>query len=255
MRGAANVGLVTGEADVVGRAVAAVRGGDVAVLREVLAEQPGLAASQLGGDLGGRTLLHVLTDWPGHRPNAAEAVAVLVEAGADVDAPFVGEHAETPLHWAASCDDVDAIDALLDAGAAVDAPGGSVGDGSGMPLFDATVFGQWAAARRLLERGAATGGWEEAAFGLTDRLSARLRETPEPGEVTAWFWAACHGGQRATGELLLAAGADRDWVSDWDGLTPLDAAVRAASEDVAGADEVVAWLRGQGARSAAAAQN
>jgi hypothetical protein len=244
---------VTDEADVVGRAVAAVRGGDVALLREVLAEHPGLAASHLGGDGGGRTLLHVLTDWPGHRPNAAETVAVLVEAGADVDAPFVGVHAETPLHWAASCDDVDAIDALLDAGAQVDAPGGSVGDGSGTPLLDATVFGQWAAARRLLDRGATTGGWEEAALGLADRLSARLAAPAEPGEVTAWFWAACHGGQRATAVLLLDAGADRDWASDWDGLTPLDAAMRAAGAGVTGAEEVVAWLRGQGARSAAAA--
>lgn len=39
-----------------------------------------------------------LTDWPGHRPNAAETVAVLGEAGAEVNAPFVGEHPETPLH-------------------------------------------------------------------------------------------------------------------------------------------------------------
>jgi uncharacterized protein len=196
-------------------------------------------------------LLNVLTDWPGHRPNAAETVAVLVEAGADVDAQFVGAHAETPLHWAASCDDIDAIDALLDAGAQVDAPGGSVGDGSGTPLFDATVFGQWAAARRLLDRGAATGGWEEAALGLTDRVSARLPEPADPGEVTAWFWAACHGGAMSTAELLLDAGADRDWASDWDGLTPLDAAVRAAGEGVTGAQAVGAWRRGMGARSAA----
>ena len=50
----------------------------------------------------GRTLLHVATDWPGNFPNAAEAVAALVEAGADVDAQFEGGgHAETPLHWAA----------------------------------------------------------------------------------------------------------------------------------------------------------
>ena len=169
-----------------------------------------------------------------------------------MDAAFVGAHAETPLHWAASCDDVDAIDALLDAGAQVDAPGGSVGDGSGTPLFDATVFGQWAAARRLLDRGAATGAWEEAALGLADRLSVRLAEPAEPGEVTAWFWAACHGGQPATARLLLDAGADRDWESDWDGLTPLDAAVRAVGGGVAGAEEVVAWLHGQGARSSAA---
>lgn len=231
------------------------RRGDLESLRDALNEEPGLATALLGGDDAGRTLLHVLVDWPGHRPNTRETVAVLVAAGADVDAPFVGEHAETPLHWAASCDDVDAIDALLDAGAAVDAPGGSIGDGSGTPLFDATVFGQWAAARRLLERGAATGGWEEAALGLTDRLSPRLALQLEPAEATAWFWAACHGGQRATAEVLLDAGADRDWVSDWDGLTPLDAAVRSAGEGVTGADDVAAWLRGRGAASTTTAAN
>jgi hypothetical protein len=202
-----------------------VRGGDAADLREVLAEQPGLAASRLGGEVGGRTLLHVLTDWPGHRPNATETVAVLVEAGADVDALFVGEHAETSLHWAANCDDVDAIEALLDAGADVDATGGSVGEGSGTPLFDATVFGQWAAAQRLLERGTATGGWEEAGLGLTDRLSVRLAEQVEPGEVTAWFWAACHGGQLATARLAARRGCGPGLGSDWDGLTCDDLAV------------------------------
>src|SRR3954468_22952853 len=85
--------------------------------------------------------------------------------------------------------------------------------------------------------GAATGGWEESALGLTERLAARLGRSCEPAEVTAWFWAACHGGQRAAAELLLAAGANRDWVSDWDGLTPLDAAVRADGEGVTGADQ------------------
>lgn len=241
---------MTGGTEAAHRAVAAVRAGDVAALRAVLAERPGLAASPLGGELAGRTLLHVVTDWPGHLPNAAEMVAALVEAGADVDAAFVGNHAETPLHWAASCDDVGALDALLDAGANIDAPGGSVGDGSGTPLFDATVFGQWTAARRLLERGAATGGWEEAALGLTDRLSRRLRDPSARDQVTAWFWAACHGGQRATAELLLDAGADRDWTSDWDGLTPLDAAVRAAGEGVVGAEDVAGWLRGLNAATA-----
>src|SRR5262249_18065955 len=70
---------------------------------------------------GGRTPLHLFADWPGHRPNAAAIVQTLAAAGADLDAPAVGMwHRETPLHWAASNDDVALIDALLDAGADIE---------------------------------------------------------------------------------------------------------------------------------------
>ena len=54
------------------------------------------------------------TDWPGHRPDIARTIAALVGAGADVGVGFEGEHAETPLHWAASNDDLEAVQALLD---------------------------------------------------------------------------------------------------------------------------------------------
>jgi hypothetical protein len=72
-------------------------------LRRLLADNPALATARLD-DGGGasRTLLHVATDWPGHYPNGSATVAVLVEAGADVDARFTGPHTETPLHWAAA---------------------------------------------------------------------------------------------------------------------------------------------------------
>jgi hypothetical protein len=59
-----------------------------------------------------RSLLHVATDWPGHYPNGAATVTALVEAGGDVHARLTGPHTETPLHWAASSDDVDVLDAL-----------------------------------------------------------------------------------------------------------------------------------------------
>lgn len=234
------------------QAADAVRDGDVEALRDLLAAEPGLATERLREADGGRTLLHVATDWPGHRPRVAETIEALVAAGAEVDAPFEGAHAETPLHWAASSDDLIALDALLRAGAAIDAPGGSVGDGTGTPLFDATVFGQWAAARRLLERGATTGGWEEASLGLVDRLAARLAAgSPSRSELDAWLWAACQGGRREAAALLIAAGADRDRPSSWDGLTPLDAAERGAASGTPGCDDVAAWLRTEGARSAA----
>src|SRR5262249_62104220 len=111
---------------------------------------------------GKRTLLHVATDWPGHRRNVAGMIAALVAAGADPNARIAGEkHTETPLHWAASCDDVAAIDALLDAGADIEADGAVIGGGT--PLADAVAFGQWDAAPRLLEPGAKTTLWPAAA--------------------------------------------------------------------------------------------
>jgi hypothetical protein len=147
-------------------AVDAIRTGDVAALRWQLAARPGLATARLGDYDGrpdggkSRTLLHVVTDWPGHYPNGAATVAALVEAGADVNARFTGPHTETPLHWAASSDDVAVLDALLDAGAEIDAPGAVIGGGT--PLDDATAFAQWQAARRLVERGAHTTLWHTA---------------------------------------------------------------------------------------------
>jgi uncharacterized protein len=228
--------------------VQAIKHGSPEELRALLEEQPGLAAARLVGGSpaawDGRTLLHAVTDWPGHVPGAGAKVAALAAAGADVDARSSDGHGETPLHWAASADDVEALDALLDAGADVDAPGAVIGGGT--PLDDAVAFGQWAAARRLVERGARVNLWNAAALGLTDRLEAELEgpAPPSPDEITNAFWCACHGGRRAAAEYLLARGADRDWVGH-DGLTALDAARRS------GADALAQWLVEQGAKTAA----
>ena len=89
---------------------AALGRGDAARLRELLAADPGLAASLINS----RTPLHVFADAPGHRPGAAAVVSALAAAGADLDAHASGMwHHETPLHWAASNDDTALIDALL----------------------------------------------------------------------------------------------------------------------------------------------
>lgn len=127
----------------------AIRAGEVLLLGQLLARNPGLATAHIGSaEPGGetRSLLHVATDWPGHFPNVVATIEALVAAGADVDAPFVGPHSEHPLHWAASTDDVAALDALLDAGADIEAAG-SVIDGT-TALMDAVAFGQWRAADR-----------------------------------------------------------------------------------------------------------
>ena len=228
-------------------AVEAIHTGDVAGLQRMLAEHPELATAALGdptGDVGmTRTLLHVVTDWPGHFPNGPETVAVLVAAGADVNARFTGPHTETPLHWAASSDDVAVLDALLDAGADIEARGAVIGGGT--PIADATAFGQWKAARRLLERGASTNLWESSALGLLDRVGAEFAGDPPPADhVTGSFWGACHGGHLGVAQYLLDQGADLNWVG-WDDLTPLDVARRSE------ADDVVAWLLSRGALAAA----
>jgi uncharacterized protein len=228
-------------------AVAAIRTGDVHVLRELLIEQAWLARARLGDDEPegmSRTLLHVATDWPGHFPHVAASIAALVEAGAEVNARFRGPHAETPMHWAASSDDVAALDALLDAGADIEASGAVLGGGP--PLADACGFKQWHVAHRLVERGARTTLVDAATLGLVDRLHECLAAAARPtqDEITRAFWGACHGGRQRCAEVLLGQGAELNWVPSWENLTPLDAASRE------GADQLVAWLRERGAKSA-----
>ena len=225
----------------------ALRAGDLDELSRLLDEHPDLASASIrSGDGTVRSMLHVATDWPGHFPNNAETVAVLVAAGADVNARFLGSHTETPLHWAASSDDVDVLDALPDAGADIQADGAVIGGGTA--LTDATAFGQWRAARRLIERGARSTLFESAVMGLLDRVTSDLVADPAPSALDiSWaFWGACHGGQRGVAEYLLSQGAEIDWVAPWDGLTPLEAARRS------GHPALVDWLSANGAASSKA---
>jgi ankyrin repeat protein len=64
---------------------------------------------------------------------------------------------------------------------------------------------------------------------------------PQPEQLSGAFWNACHGGQLAVAQYLLAHGADLDWLAPWSEQTPLDIAQKAARSDI------VAWLLGKGA--------
>ncbi len=203
----------------------AIRNGDTRRLAGLLAEHPRLATAALVDDKGaGRTLLHIATDWPGHFPNVAATIALLADAGADpniglIDSPV--DACETPLHWAASSNDVAAIHALLDSGADIEAPGAIFTAGTAMS--DAVVFAQWDAARALLARGASAAPWQAAALGLLDQVQAAFGQSEGGEEVTAALWHACHAGQQEVAEYLVDRGGDIDWVgfNDW---TPLKAA-------------------------------
>ena len=95
--------------------VVAIRSGDVEQLRAILAADPELANARLATRRSGlRTPLHVVTDWPGYCPNGPEVVRLLIAAGADPNATIGDPPSETPLHWAASTDDVEVAEALID---------------------------------------------------------------------------------------------------------------------------------------------
>jgi ankyrin repeat protein len=229
--------------------VEAICTGNLESLQRLLHENPGLAAARIQDHKGvSRTPLHIATDWPGYFPNGVAVVTTLVSAGADPNAPMLGcRHSETPLHWAASSDDVDLADALIAAGADVEARGASIGGGT--PLDDAVGYGCWQVARLLVERGARVDKlWHAAALGMMSRIEEYFAgpTLPTPSEVNHAFWQACHGGRRRPAEYLLARGADLNWTPDYAAETPLNIA---GALDT-GREALLSWLRSQGAKSA-----
>ncbi len=224
-------------------AIAAIREGDVAGLARLVEAEPGLAASRLNGLADGSTLLHIASDWPGYFPNGPAVVAVLIAAGADPNARRNQVEGETPLHWAASSDDVDVARALIDGGADLETPDGSIGT----PLDNAIGYACWHVARLLVARGARVDKlWHAAALGILDRLEDLLAAGSEQEQISQAFWHACGAGQRRAAERLLAAGADLNWTPDYAEGTPLDAASGFGTRQ----DNVIGWLRSKGAQPA-----
>jgi uncharacterized protein len=216
----------------------ALKRGDVPRLRALLAADPSLATSIINS----RTPLHQFADAPGGRPNPAAVVSALAEAGADLNAHATGMwHHETPLHWAASNDDVELIDALLDAGADIEHPGSSITGGP--PADSALGYAQWKALRRLYQRGAAMNLSRAAALGLMLLVTTLATTSPPPDgeELATALWNACRAGQLEAARYLAGRGADINWRAPWSGETPLDAARDKHAR------EVVAWLTESGA--------
>jgi ankyrin repeat protein len=229
--------------------VEAIHAGQIESVKKLVQEHPGLASARLVDEKGGSgTPLHAAADWPGFFPNGPEIVAILIDAGADPNAAIEGSwHTETPLHWAASSDDVDVARALIEGGANIEAPGASIAGGS--PLDDAVGYGCWQVARLLIERGARVDRlWQAAALGIRTRFDELIAaEAPTTQQLTDAFWQACHGGQRRMAEHLLALGAELNGTPSWADSTPLDAADSLGT----GRESLLTWLKEQGAKKAA----
>jgi ankyrin repeat protein len=227
--------------------VFAIRAGDIDAVRSLISEVPELSRNPLGGPFKSRTALHVVADWPGYWPNGPEIVRLLVAAGANPNFRTPEPRSETPLHWAASSDDVDVAAALIDGGADIEMPGGSIGS----PLDNAVGYACWHVARLLVARGALVDKlWHAGALGMLDRLDDLLADDPTGSEISQAFWHACAGRQRRAAERLLAAGADLNWEPDYSRGTPLDAASGHSTRQ----DNVIGWLRDRGARSVEGAE-
>lgn len=228
--------------------VRAVQTGDVDALRHLIAEFPDMVTKRALDNKGSsRTVLHVVTDWPGYFPNGPEIVKILIDAGADPNAPIMGSwHSETPLHWAASSDDVDVAAALIDGGADIELLGGSIGGGT--PLDNAVGYGCWHVARLLVHRGARVDSlWHAAALGMMTRVEELMDSDPSQTseDITQAFWHACSGGQRRVAEYLLTRGADINGIPDYSSQTALDAAGGIDTRR----DTMISWLKRKGAKS------
>ena len=226
----------------------AIHAGDLDTLRGLLTDRPPLAAARMIGrtgiEGGWRTPLHAAADWPGYLPWAPATVQVLLGYGADPNDGSGGERPETPLHWAASSDDLEVAAALIDGGADLETPGGSIGT----PLDNAIGYGCWHVARLLVARGARVDKlWHAAALGQLTRMRQLVADDELWGDaVSQAFWHACSGRQRRAAEYLLDVGADLDWRPGYADGTPLDAALAGSTRQ----ENVINWLRGRGAHSA-----
>ena len=191
----------------------AVRAGDIAVVRDLVADAALVGEAQPDG----ATALH----WAAHR-NDLEAADLLIAAGADVDA--VNVFGATPVWLAAENGSATMLERLLAAGASPDA---ALTNGE-TPLMTAARTGVTAAAATLVAHG--------ADVHLTEGLAGQ----------TALMWAAA-AGEAEIVELLIAAGADvsrrsnvveipagrRGPARATGGFTPLLFAARAGDVDTA----------------------
>jgi ankyrin repeat protein len=227
----------------------ALRTSDVETLRELLAAEPGRAATWLrpfpghprgASPLGFVAMLRYDTAtgvW-GDVPGTRALARALVEAGAPVDGD--ARDSETPLITAASYGDASVAEELLAAGADVNAR--SAPSSGGVPdataLLHAAVFGMTAVVDVLVAADATPASIEEAA--AAGDVTGFVEDADEQARLRALVMAADH--QRlGVIDVLVAAGTPLDEADAVWGRHPL----RLAAEG--GRDRSVAHLLALGA--------
>jgi hypothetical protein len=97
------------------------------------------------------------------------------------------------------------LDALLLAGPTSSADGAVIAGST--PLADRDRFGQWNAARRLVDRGARTDLWRLRHSACSTASSPWSTGDPprRRKQITEAFWGACHGGHEHAEYLLEPA--------------------------------------------------
>ena len=205
------------------RAVEAVVDGDLSTLAALLSADPNLVRARssrvtpFDPPIHRATLLHYVAangvEQVRQRtpPNAIDVARLLLDAGAEVDAPadMYGAHA-TPMAMLVSSGPPAAAglqtalaETLLDYGAALDGTAGA----EASPLMTALIFGFRETAAMLVARGARVEIVAAAALGDAADVARRLSPASVVERHRALALAAQHG-QAAIVSLLLDAGED-----------------------------------------------
>jgi ankyrin repeat protein len=152
-------------------AIAAIMSADLEGLRTLLAQDPSLATAR--SSRSHPTLLQCLTLDAVNVTNKLEMAQVLIDGGAEIDAPLIA---------AASINNVEIAELLLDRGAAIN------GNGSWSPLEEALYWGNQQMIELLIERGASADNLRIASgLGRVDLIETFFNSddslTPEAGKI------------------------------------------------------------------------